>query len=256
MKSAIRITLVYLAVASLWILLSDRAVALFTEDVASLTLYSSIKGLFYVSVTGLMLFLMIRKEIAARNRVISDLNKTLEVKGELIRELHHRIGNNIQVILGVLGLETREGDFSAAAKDRIVHRLLAMRSVYDVVYDYEDMRDISLRNVLSAYEGTASRNVRVDESFPEAALPIETMVTLLLVLDMVLEAVRESGYGGTAEIFQREDRVLSIRLGGYAGPPDGFLGRDAVFVRAYLKSIRGEAYLVPGDPAEIRIRYA
>ncbi|NLJ46401.1 MAG: hypothetical protein GX430_07555, partial [Treponema sp.] len=150
MKSAIRITLIYIAVASLWILLSDRAVSLVTDDVGSLTFYSSVKGLFYVTVTGLMLFLMIRKEISVRNDVIRELNRTLEVKGELIHELHHRIGNNIQVILGVLGLETREGDFSAEAKDRIVHRLLAMRSVYDIVYDYEDMREISLRKVLAA----------------------------------------------------------------------------------------------------------
>ncbi len=255
MKSAFRITLVYLAVASLWILLSDRAVALFTADVSALTKYSSIKGLFYVSVTSLMLFFMIRKEIGVRNGVIAELNKTLEVKGELIHELHHRIGNNIQVILGILGLETREGDFSAATKERIVHRLLAMRPVYDVVYDYEDIRDISLRNVLSAYEGTASRNVRVDGDFPDAFLPVETLVTLLLVLDIVLEAVRESGYDGTAGISRREDRVLSIRMDGFVGDPDGFLGRDAAFVRAYLKSIQGEVTLVPGDPAEIRIRY-
>lgn len=255
MKSAFRITLVYIAVASLWILLSDRAISLVTDDVAALTAYSSLKGLFYMSVTGLMLFLMIRKEIAARNRVISDLNKALEVKGELIHELHHRIGNNIQVILGVLGLETREGEFSEAVKDRIVHRLLSMRSVYDVVYDYEDMREISLRKVLAAYERTASRKVRLRGSFPETPLPIETMVTLLLVLDIVLEAVRESGYDGTAEIDQAESRVLSVRLDGYPGGPDGFLGRNEVFVRAYLKSIQGEVSLSPGDPAEIQIRY-
>lgn len=255
MKSAFRITLVYIAVASLWILLSDRAISLVTDDVDAFTVYSSLKGLFYVSVTGFMLFLMIRKEIAARNRVISDLNKALEVKGELIHELHHRIGNNIQVILGVLGLETREGDFSEAVKDRIVHRLLSMRSVYDIVYDYEDMREISLRKVLAVYERTASRKVRLRGSFPETSLPIETMVTLLLVLDIVLESVRESGYDGTAEIDQAEGRVLSVRLDGYPGGPDGFLGRNEVFVRAYLKSIQGEVSLSPGDPAEIQIRY-
>lgn len=255
MKSAIRITLIYIAVASLWILLSDRAVSLVTDDVDSLTFYSSVKGLFYVTVTGLMLFLMIRKEISVRNEVIRELNRTLEVKGELIHELHHRIGNNIQVILGVLGLETREGDFSAEAKDRIVHRLLAMRSVYDIVYDYEDMREISLRKVLVAYTRTASRNVRVREDYPETPLPIETMVTLLLVLDIVLESIRESGYAGTAEMSSPEDGVLALRLGGYSGDSGSFLGRNEAFIRAYLKSIRGEIDLLPGDPAEIRIRY-
>lgn len=255
MKSAFRITFVYLAVASLWILLSDRAIALFTDDVAALTAYSSAKGLFYVTVTSLMLFIMIRKEIAVRNDAIARLNRTLEVKGELIHELHHRIGNNIQVILGVLGLETREGDFSAETKDRIVHRLLAMRSVYDIVYDYEDMREISLRKVLAAYARTASRNVRVRDDFPETPLPIETMVTLLLVLDIVLEALRESGYGGTAEMSSPEDRALSLRMDGYSGDAGNFLGRNETFVRAYLRSIKGEVSLLPGEPAEIRIRY-
>ena len=76
---------VYLLVAGLWILLSDRAVALLTSDPRLIERVSIGKGWFFVIVTGALLYLGLRKqlmhgeaEVAARQRATDALRDAEE----------------------------------------------------------------------------------------------------------------------------------------------------------------------------------
>ena len=255
MKSALKITLVYAAFASLWIILSDRIIAAWVDDIRTLTFLSSVKGLFYVTITSLMLFLMIRRELFRRNAIIADLNKMLIVKEDLIRELHHRVYNNIQVIIGVLSMETQDVNFSARTKERIVNRLLSMRSVYDVVYNYEDMKAISLGNVLSEYENVETRNIRIVEPAASTLLPVEILVSLLLVLDVILESIQDAGYCEQVDVAAASPGFLELRLGGCTDNLSTLLGENESFVRSYLASMKGDVEMIPGNPPAVRITY-
>jgi len=57
---ALRITVIYIVVAGLWILLSDHAVGLILKDNEKIIIVNMIKGWAFVGVTGLMLFLMVK----------------------------------------------------------------------------------------------------------------------------------------------------------------------------------------------------
>lgn len=59
-SAALRIVLYYACFASLWILLSDKAVALLFTNPAEITIVSMLKGWLFVGVTSLLLFLLIR----------------------------------------------------------------------------------------------------------------------------------------------------------------------------------------------------
>lgn len=61
--AALRIVAVYAVFASLWILLSDTAVAWLFDDPAQITLVSTIKGWLFVAVTSLLLYGLIRRFI-------------------------------------------------------------------------------------------------------------------------------------------------------------------------------------------------
>ena len=61
--AALRIVAVYAVFASLWILLSDTAVAWLFDDPAQITLASTIKGWLFVAVTALLLYGLIRRFI-------------------------------------------------------------------------------------------------------------------------------------------------------------------------------------------------
>lgn len=63
-KVAPTISLVYAAVAGLWILLSDHVVALLFPDAASITNFQTYKGIAFVGLTALLLYLTLHKRMA------------------------------------------------------------------------------------------------------------------------------------------------------------------------------------------------
>ncbi|HEX9583768.1 MAG TPA: hypothetical protein VGB36_04615, partial [Gammaproteobacteria bacterium] len=59
-RSPLRIALGYAVFAVLWILVSDWALFAFVPDPAYQTIFSQMKGLGFVAVTGLFLYLLLR----------------------------------------------------------------------------------------------------------------------------------------------------------------------------------------------------
>ena len=58
-KKSLKITLIYFILGSLWIILSDRLMDLFFTNHEGLILVSLIKGIFYVTVTTIIIYLLI-----------------------------------------------------------------------------------------------------------------------------------------------------------------------------------------------------
>lgn len=83
----IRIVLLYASFAGLWILFSDRLVALIFSDPEQITLISTLKGLAFVAVTSLLLFILLRR-FAAGNVSVSEsdhLPQTVGIRPNLRR---------------------------------------------------------------------------------------------------------------------------------------------------------------------------
>lgn len=64
LKSSIRTTLIYLVVGGLWISLSDRVVALLVADPESITWLQTVKGWGYIVLTGILLFVLVRRDLS------------------------------------------------------------------------------------------------------------------------------------------------------------------------------------------------
>lgn len=65
-----KLSSLYIIVASLWILFSDSAVAIvFAEEVTNLRIFSMLKGLGFVFITGFMLYSLIKNEIHKRKAI-------------------------------------------------------------------------------------------------------------------------------------------------------------------------------------------
>ena len=70
---SLRIVGIYAACASLWILLSDRALCLVFQDPAQIALIGTLKGWVFVAVTSLLLFILLTRECA---RLTSNCSST------------------------------------------------------------------------------------------------------------------------------------------------------------------------------------
>lgn len=75
-RGALRVALVYAAFAGLWILLSDRAMGLLFRDPETLVRASMLKGWFFVAVTTLLLYVLVRQLVgqldAAHQREVAE----------------------------------------------------------------------------------------------------------------------------------------------------------------------------------------
>ena len=77
---ALRVVFLYAGFSGLWILLSDRVVAALFQDPAAMTLVSILKGWFFVAVTAIMLFVMVRRlvdKVASREARLQSLLRAI-----------------------------------------------------------------------------------------------------------------------------------------------------------------------------------
>ncbi len=104
-----RITILYVLFGVLWILFSDQAVAVIATNPHQMQMMSTYKGWFYVLVTGILLFVLIRKESMKRNLIYRELlnaqEKAVEsdkLKTAFLTNLSHYIRTPMNGILGFI----------------------------------------------------------------------------------------------------------------------------------------------------------
>lgn len=242
MKSAIKITLTYIALSSVWIIFSDRLINTITSNAAVLTTLASIKGLLFVTITGSILYLQVRKEIRIKNNVIATLDREIEIKEQLIRELHHRIKNNLQAFLGLLNIETENNDGLSEPKNRITNKLLSMVAIFNIVYDMHDLSNISIKKVLEEYKKISSRNLKIGECDERVRYSIETITSCILLTNSVIEAIDRTGTNLTqVELGMPQAGVISIGAGkGHVLDQNMLHEGDREFIEVQLASIDGQ----------------
>lgn len=254
MKSALRITSIYVIFSSLWILLSDKAVLLISDKPDLMTFYSSVKGLFFVVTTGALLFALIYREGKARDGIIRELDKGVEVRNQLIQELHHRIKNNLQAILGLIRIDARNRMTGKEDGIEIEKKLLSMQAVYNVVYDYGDMYSISLSNVLREYAVVGFRPITVTGNDKTTAT-IETMVTLLLVIDGIIGKTIQTGVVGDVEVNINPGQITLV----FSRPVGGLIAlmeSDFNFFDLFMKSLKGSMRVDDTDGRRVILEYS
>ncbi len=254
MNSALRITLIYVVFSSLWILLSDKAVLLISDKPDLMTFYSSVKGLFFVVTTGAFLFALIYREGKVRDGIIRELDKGVEVRNQLIQELHHRIKNNLQAILGLIRIDARNRMTGKEDGIEIEKKLLSMQAVYNVVYDYGDMYSISLSNVLREYAVVGFRPITVTGDDNTTAT-IETMVTLLLVIDGIIEKTMKAGVTGDVEANINPGRI-SLIFSRPVGELSEVMDSDYNYFDLFMKSLKGSMLVDESDGRRVILEYS
>ncbi len=107
-NSAIRVAGIYAAVSFMWIAFSDKLAMAMSADLASLAWFQTAKGLFFVSATSVILYIFSKRQfkrlVAEHSERELDAVNALREKETLLREINHRVKNNLQVIVSLLNL--------------------------------------------------------------------------------------------------------------------------------------------------------
>jgi PAS domain S-box-containing protein len=139
--------------------------------------------------------------ITARRRAQEELNASLREKEVLLREVHHRVKNNMQMILSLLYLQSRRVKAPAiiALLDELRGRVHTMSLAHELLYCAESLEVLDaqpyikaiVQAVAASFRGLAPVDVEIDvASMPldlDAALPVG-----LVVNELVLNAMKHA----------------------------------------------------------------
>ncbi len=217
--------------------------------------------------------------LEARDRVIQEKQRDLEESNEklkiLLREMHHRIKNNLQTLADLLYLEAldAEGPARKGLLDSIgrvksiaaVHQMLSADHIEQV-----EVRRLAERigQTMGHHLARAGRSVRVEVAGPEVWLPSKQATALALVLSELLanaveHAFPEGGRGRVEVRLGQSDQEVWVRVrdDGVGLPPDfsveqhGHLGLR--IVRDLVARDLGGSFALwseRGTVAEVRFR--
>ncbi len=228
--ATIRLILVYFLVGSAWILFSDRILAAMVSDPHRYAEIQTYKGWFYVAATsvlfGLFAFTELRRAAELRikqERSERKVEEMLKEKDVLLRELHHRVKNNLQLISSLISLrmDMLPQDEAKRFFTEFLLRIRAISLAQDKMYALEELSSIDLGELARDVVGELSaqftdRPIRFScESDGTVLVHLEKGVPLsLAVNEILLNAVEHAfpdGRPGHIEV-ELSERNAGIRL--------------------------------------------
>jgi len=240
----------------------------------------------YLSLLGgagllLLLGFFYNRQIRKANQTIAlqktELESSLNEKEVLLKEVHHRVKNNLQVISGLLSKQARKSDDEEVKKmiREGRDRVYSMALVHQNLYQAENLSAINIKNYLEELTrniaaSQANENIEVELKVDDSKLDIDVAIPVGLILNELISNAFKYAFpnqiGGKINIdFYKKAESFFLRVSDNGiGLPEGFdftqsksLGLnlvkglvrqlDGVFV--FDNKQKGVAFEVNFDPA-------
>jgi PAS domain S-box-containing protein len=204
------------------------------------------------------------------------LQTALAEKEVLLREIHHRVKNNLQVISSILNLQSRHADdrHTRDVLEESRSRIQSMTMVYEQLYQAEDLSRIDfrkyVRNLTAALHASHHANhgaIRLNTDIDDFQLDLGTAIPCgLIISELVLNALKYAfpgnGEGAIDVAFRAGKRMectLVVKDNGVGLPDD--LNFDSAntlglqLVRALVDQLEGSIKVVRDKGTRFIIRF-
>ncbi|MCG8618194.1 MAG: HAMP domain-containing protein, partial [Desulfobacterales bacterium] len=154
----------------------------------------------YIDITGSSEIMALA---AALNKMVKDLKATmvsLEEKNILIKEIHHRVKNNLQMIHSILNLQLRQTTdphVTEPIRDS-QNRIASIAHVHNTLYRSEDLSTVNMREYLSGLadnlikiSGRGRSDVKINYHIDQLVLDLDRVIACgLIVNELVTNALK------------------------------------------------------------------
>lgn len=204
-----------------------------------------------VEVTGALLSLadqdvlcIVVRDISARKRADAQMRQSLHEKEILLKEIHHRVKNNLQVVSSLLNLQRNQvrDQTTAEALRESQNRIRSMALIHEKLYHSQDLARADIgeyaRNLAAelfqTYRASAGAIGLEIDAVKDIFLGIDKAIPVgLIINELVSNALKHAfppGCNGTLriELHSNADHAIQLRVGDNgAGLPRGFDFRNS-----------------------------
>ena len=232
----------------------------------------------YLVLGGLAIVFLVAGFFYNRSRIRQRANKLLQEKNEkiarqnkekedLLKEIHHRVKNNLQIISSLLNMQSRtmENGQALDAMKESQSRVKTMALIHEKLYQYDNLSRINMREYLAqlsdflAHTYRTDKDIRVELDADDINLDIDTAVPLGLITNELLSnawkyAFQDKSQGEIHIKFTRTDQgyQLEVEDTGRGISKDIDLSKSTSLglklVRSLTRQIHGELEVVDQNP--------
>jgi len=137
----------------------------------------------------------LRNEIKTRKKIELDLKRKNEEKELLLKEVHHRVKNNLQIVHSMLNMQSRKVDNEIALKviAESKLRVMAMAIIHKILYESEDLSTIDIKKYVKSLSDNVKRIYKSDHTdvtlnidVQDVFLDIDKSIPVGLILNELL----------------------------------------------------------------------
>jgi two-component sensor histidine kinase/sensor domain CHASE-containing protein len=216
-------------------------------------------------------------EVLAVVKDITEIKQAEEMRRKdiLLKEVHHRVKNNLQIISSMLRLQSRKftDKETIEAFRKSQNRAKSMAIAHEKLYQSRDLENIELSSyietltkyLLNTY-GCDPENIKIDIKIKNITQDIDTAIPLgLIINEIVSNSLKHAFKDHKGEIFVEivpdvdGQYMLTIRDNGIGFPEDlDFMNTDSLgmqLVVSLVEQIEGSIELIRGNGTEFRIKF-
>ncbi|ADN34959.1 signal transduction histidine kinase [Methanolacinia petrolearia DSM 11571] len=194
---------------------------------------------------------------------------SLEEKTVLLQEVHHRVKNNLQIISGLIKMQSRNVE-DPSARDSLLrceNRIMAIAMVHEALYRSESLSDIHARehfinlaqSLIDSLSFTEYKDIKLKTDIEIISLPINIAIPCSLIINEIISNAIKYAFTGRDSgeislVFRSEDEnyYLEVSDNGVGVPDDFDLDRSKslgmrLVRRLAVEQLRGTAEIITGE---------
>ena len=217
----------------------------------------------------------LQKEIIERKRMERRIRASLKEKEVLLKEVHHRVKNNMQVIVSMLNLQSGYVDDEQAieAFRKSQNRIRTMALVHEKLYQTKDLARIDfaeyirdLTNYLLSAYGAGAGAITLKMDIEDISLSMDTALPCGMILnELITNSIKHAFPGGRGgDIFielhsDNDNLILTVGDNG-TGIPEDLDVRNAEslglqLIDSFVEQLEGSVELNRKDGTGFRITF-
>ncbi len=219
-------------------------------------------------------FIALVVDITERKLMEEKLQESVEEKKVLLKEVHHRVKNNMAIISSFLSLQSMniEDEYVCSLLQSSENRVRSMALIHEHLYKSESLKDISVQTyieeliiiLLDSY-GYGAADITVIKEIMEINLDLDLLIPLGMIVNEIISNALKHAFTNidSPELYvsfikiSPEKIVLTIRDNGVGLPEESEISRNDsigfLLINGLAQQINGKIEINRGHGTEYRI---